>query len=216
MNPDEVRVAPEAGSCSQLLVSGGWHSSKLLLNHLLQSPHDTQVRVDVAFFLPVENLLTIQIHFEPAIRAGGERNRDISAKSTKELVRHPRGGRVMFSSDAIHDVNKNFPLRSHLYPPSYELSAWTASKKACSLVHILQFPPRMSNGRIFSAVMSKRRPTRLAVRPLCSSVSQQDGLDIVVRGGIESAAGTAPIDLPWSCSTAPRLRARERRLTHAR
>jgi hypothetical protein len=95
---------------SQQLVSGGWHSIEFLLNHLLQSPYHTQVWVDVTFFLAVENLLTIQIHFEPAIRTGGERDRNITTKSTKELVRHPRGGRVMFSSDAVHDVYENFPL----------------------------------------------------------------------------------------------------------
>ena len=131
-----------------MLVSGGWHSSELLLDHLLQSPYDTQIWVDVAFFLAVENLLTIHIHFEPAIRTGGERNRDISRKGAKELVRHPRGGRVMFSSDAVHDVHENFPLRSHLYPPSYGLPAYTVSKKAFSLAHILHFPTGKSNCRI--------------------------------------------------------------------
>ena len=130
-----------------MLVSGGWHSGEFLLDHLLQSPHYTQVWVDVAFLLPVENLLTIHIHFEPAICAGGERNGDISTKGTKELVRHPRGGRVMFSSDAVHDVYENFPLRSHPYPPSYELPAYTVSKRAISLAHILHFLTRKSNGR---------------------------------------------------------------------
>jgi hypothetical protein len=133
-------VAPDAGRYSQLLVSSGWHSSEFLLNYLLQSPHYTQVWVDVAFFLPVENLLTIQIHFEPAIRTGGERDRDISAKGTKELVRHPRGGRVMFSSDAVHDVHENFPLRSHLYPPSYELAASTVSKRLSASSVFYIFP----------------------------------------------------------------------------
>ena len=104
---------------SQLLVSSGWQSIQFLLDHFLQSPHYTQVWVDVAFFLPVENLLTIQIHFEPAIRAGGERDCNISTKGTKELIRHPRGGCVMFSSDAVHDVHENFPFRSHPDPPSY-------------------------------------------------------------------------------------------------
>ncbi|SRR6266851_2812532 len=152
-----------------MLVSGGWHSSELFLDHFLQSPHYTQVWVDVAFFLPVENLLTIHIHFEPAIRTGGERDRYIASKGTKKLVRHPRGGRVMFSSDAVHDVHKNFPLRSHLYPPSYELPAYTVSNKAFSLAHILHFPTGKSNGRIYSAVIDQRRPTRLAGRPLCNS-----------------------------------------------
>jgi hypothetical protein len=133
-----------------LLVSSGWHSIQFLLDHFLQSPHYTQVWVDVAFFLPVENLLTIQIHFEPAIRAGGERDRDISAKSTKELVRHPRGGRVMFSSDAVHDVHENFPLRSHLYPPSYELAAYTVSKRL-SASPIFYIFPRGSQTAEYSA-----------------------------------------------------------------
>lgn len=104
VSPDETRVTPDIEEF-QLLVSGGWHSSEFLLDHLLQSPYYTQIWVDVAFFLPVENLLTIHIHFEPAIRAGGERDRYISSKGTKELVRHPRGGRVMFSSDTVHDVH---------------------------------------------------------------------------------------------------------------
>ena len=52
----------------------------------------------------------------------------------------------MFSSDAVHDIHENFPLRSHLYPPSYELPASKVSQKAFSLAHILQFPTRKSNG----------------------------------------------------------------------
>jgi len=95
---------------SQLLVSGGWHSIEFLLDHLLQFPYHAQVWVDIAFFFPVKNLLTIQIHFEPAIGTGSERDRNISTKGTKKLVRHPRGGRVMFSSDAVYDVHENFPL----------------------------------------------------------------------------------------------------------
>jgi hypothetical protein len=103
--PRQGESGSRCWSASQLLVSGGWHSIEFLLDHLLQSPHYAQVWVDVAFFLPVENLLTIHIYFEPAIRAGGERDRYIARKGTKELVRHPRGGCVMFSSDAVHDVN---------------------------------------------------------------------------------------------------------------
>jgi hypothetical protein len=36
---------------------------------------------------------------------------------------------VMFSSDTVHDVNENFPLRSHACPPSYELSAYTVTPR---------------------------------------------------------------------------------------
>ena len=153
----------------QRLVSGSWHSVQLLLDDLLHSADQTQVGVDVALFLPVENLLTIQVNFEPAIRTGGEGNCGVSTKGSEELVRHPRGGRVMFSSDAVHNVHENFPLRSHLYPPSYELTAYTVSKKAFSLAHILHFPTRKSNGRISCAVIGKWQPAGLAGRLLCRS-----------------------------------------------
>ena len=146
LKPLATRYEPGRGTSgsrgwrrSQLLVSGGWHSIEFLLDHLLQSPYHAQVWVDIAFFLPVKNLLTIQIHFEPAICTGGERDRNISTKGTKKLVRHPRGGRVMFSSDAVHNIHEHFPLRSHLYPPSYELSANTIRKRhaASSVFYIL-------------------------------------------------------------------------------
>jgi hypothetical protein len=88
-----------------VLVSGGWHSSEFLLDYLLQSSYHTQVWIDVAFFLPVEDLLAIQIHFKPAICTGSERDRYIATKCTKKLVRHPRGGRVMFSSDTVYNIN---------------------------------------------------------------------------------------------------------------
>jgi len=32
---------------------------------------------------------------------------------------------VMFSSDAVYDIHEDFPLRSHLDAPSYELPAYT-------------------------------------------------------------------------------------------
>jgi hypothetical protein len=164
LKPLATRYEPRRGASGsrgwrrpQLLVSGGWHSIEFLLDHLLQFSYHAQVWVDIAFFLPVKNLLTIQIHFEPAICTGGERDRDISTKGTKKLVRHPRGGRVMFSSDAVHNVHEHFPLRSHLYPPSYELSADTVRKKAFSLIRILHFITRKSNGRTDPAVLGQRR-----------------------------------------------------------
>ncbi len=89
----------------QLLVSSGWDRVQLRLDHLLHFPNPNQVRHSVAFCLLVKNLLTIQIHFEPAIGAGGERDSGISAVAAEKLVRHPRGGRVIFSSDAVHDIH---------------------------------------------------------------------------------------------------------------
>ncbi len=89
----------------QLLVSSGWDRVQLRLNHLLHFPNPDQVRHSIAFCLLIKNLLTIQIHFEPAIGAGGERDCGISAVAAEKLVRHPRGGRVIFSSDAVHDIH---------------------------------------------------------------------------------------------------------------
>jgi hypothetical protein len=87
---------------------------------------------------------------------------------------------VMFSSDAIHNVHEHFPFRSHLYPPSYELSANTVMKKAFSLLRILQFTTRKSNGSTCSAVLGQPQPSRLAGKPLCSSD---------VYGGADTGAG---------------------------
>ena len=127
MSPNETRVTPDTEEF-QLLVSGGWHSVQLRLDYLLHFPNPDQVGHSIALFLPVENLLTIEVYFEPAIRAGGERNCSISTKCTEELVRHPRGGRAMFSSDTVQDINQNFPLRcGHYYPPLCKLSSHTCN-----------------------------------------------------------------------------------------
>ena len=99
------------------LVSGsGLESIQLLLHHLFESPHHAQVWVNVTLFLPIENLLTIEVHLEPAIRARGDTHSNVTAKRTEKLVRHPRGGRVMFSRDAVNDIHESFPFRSHQLP----------------------------------------------------------------------------------------------------
>ena len=105
-----------------LLVRSGRHGFQLGLDNLFHFPDPTQVGVNVVLFLAVENLLSVQVHFKAAIRAGGERDRHIATKSPEELVRHPRGGRVMLSRDTVHDVYEGFPFTGHHYPPSYELS----------------------------------------------------------------------------------------------
>ena len=88
-----------------MLISSGWHSIEFRLHHLLPFPHSYQVGHRLALFLhAVENLLTIQIHFEPAVCTRGQRDAYISTKGTEELVRHPRGGREMFSTDTIHNI----------------------------------------------------------------------------------------------------------------
>ena len=127
--------SPGIGELARRLVgsSGSWERFQLRLHYFLQSPHHGEVWVDVAFFLAIENLLTIHVHFEPAIGTRGERDSYITSKGTEELVRHPRGGRVMFSSYTVHDIYKHFPLRSHRYPPSYELSSILSVNVALSL-----------------------------------------------------------------------------------
>ena len=89
-----------------------------------------QVRVDVVQLLPIEDLLTIQVDFEPAIRPRGEGDSNVFPKSPKEFVGHPRGRGVVLSRDAIHDVHENLPFSvSHLYPPSCDLQSHTTSER---------------------------------------------------------------------------------------
>jgi hypothetical protein len=107
---------------------------------------------------------------------------------------------VMFSSDAAHNVHEHFPLRGHLYPPSYELSADTVIKKAFSLDRIVHFTTRKSNGSTYAAVLGQQQAYAPSREALCSSGSRQDSLAMVVRGGRESASGTVPRSLVLSHS----------------
>jgi hypothetical protein len=82
------------------LVSGD-QRVQLGLDHLLQFPDSGQVGVLPFLLLAVKNLLAIQVHFESAIRAGGERNPHVWPKAAKEFVRQPRGGRMELSRHAV-------------------------------------------------------------------------------------------------------------------
>lgn len=98
----------------------GWNSAQLLvsgyerfqpgLDHSLQFPDHCEVGVDVPLFLPVEDLLPIQVNFEAAIRPRGEGNGSFWTKSSEKFVGHPRGRGVVLSSDAVQNVHKHFPL----------------------------------------------------------------------------------------------------------
>jgi hypothetical protein len=105
------------GQAGALVTGASRDSLQLGLDDFLHVPHPFQLWEDVPFFDLVENLVAIEIHFKAAIGPRSERNRYITTKGTEEFVRHPRGGRVMFSSDAIHDVDERFPFISHSCPP---------------------------------------------------------------------------------------------------
>ena len=104
--------------------SGGFQRIQLLLHRFFQLPQLEQVGHWLALFLhAVVDFLTVQTDFEPAICTRGQGDCYIITKGTEELVRHPRGGREMSSTDTVQDVYQRFPLRSHRYPPSYVLSS---------------------------------------------------------------------------------------------
>ena len=96
-------------SAGPRLISGN-QRVQLGLDHLLQLPDSGKVGVLPFLLLPVKNLLAIQVHFEPAIRARGERNPHIRPKAAKAFVRQPRGGRVELSRHAVQDIHQHFPL----------------------------------------------------------------------------------------------------------
>jgi len=107
------QYGPSYRVTTSCLVSSGWHSIQLGLHDLFHLANPDQIRHRIAFFFPVKNLLTIEIHFEAAIGAGGEREGSVTTKRTEKLVRHPRGGRGMFSSHAVDDVYQHFPFCCH-------------------------------------------------------------------------------------------------------
>ena len=83
-----------------------------------------EVWVDVVELLPVEDLLTIQVDFEPAIRPRGQGDSNVFPKSPKEFVGHPRGRSVVLSRDAVQDIHENFPLTicGHIHPPYVQVA----------------------------------------------------------------------------------------------
>jgi hypothetical protein len=113
----ELKV--HVGSCAGPRLVRGHQRVQLGLDHLLQFPDSGQVGVLPFLRLAVKNLLAIQVHFESAIGAGGERNPHVWPKAPKEFVRQPRGGRVELSRHAVQDIHQHFPLAvgRHGYPP---------------------------------------------------------------------------------------------------
>jgi hypothetical protein len=118
----ELKV--HVGSCAGPRLVRGDQRVQLGLDHLLQFPDSGQVGVLAFLRLPVKNLLAIQVHFESAIRAGGERNPHVRSKAAKEFVRQPRGGRVELSRHAVQDIHEHFPLaiRRHSHPPDVQVA----------------------------------------------------------------------------------------------
>jgi hypothetical protein len=88
----------------------GHQRVQLGLDHLFQLPDSGEVGVLPLLLLPVKNLLAIQVNFESAIGAGGERNPYVWPKGAKEFVRQPRGGCVVLSGHAVQDIYEHFPL----------------------------------------------------------------------------------------------------------
>jgi hypothetical protein len=114
---EELKVHVGSGAGPRLV--SAHQRVQLGLDHLLQFPDSGQVGVLPFLCLPVKNLLAIQVNFESAIRAGGERNTHAWSKAVKEFVRQPRGGRVELSRHAVQDIHQHFPFAvgRHGSPP---------------------------------------------------------------------------------------------------
>jgi hypothetical protein len=130
-----------------LVIGSSGNRIQLGLDHLFELPNPTQLWKSVILFLLIKDLLPIQIHFKPAICPWGKRNSHITSKGTKELVRHPRGGRVMLSSDTIHDINESFPLTSHGDLLCRVHKIHCTCTMCLNLSTILGIPRRKSSGR---------------------------------------------------------------------
>ena len=107
----------EEQQSAALLVGCRRNSIQFGLDDLFHLADQAQVWIDVAFFLTVENFLAVQIHFKTTIGTWGQRNCNTPTVRPEELVRHPRGGCVMLSSDTVDNVDQRFPFFSHAYSP---------------------------------------------------------------------------------------------------
>ena len=106
---------------SSLLVVGvGWDRVQLCLNLPFHLPDPGQVWINLSLFQPVKNLLPVHIDFHPAVSTGGNRDSYIAAEGPEELVRHPRGGCVVLSRNAVNDLHMSFTaITCHRNPPLY-------------------------------------------------------------------------------------------------
>ena len=120
-----------------LVVGCGWYSLQLRRYYLFHLPNTREVGIYVALSFAVEDLLTIQIDFDATLPTRLERDRNITAVGPEELIRHPRGGRMVLSRYAVYDLYMGFALTtSHIFPPSVLASSRPSSHAGRSdIVH---------------------------------------------------------------------------------
>jgi len=79
-------------------------------DHRFQLPDHREIRINVASFLPIPNLLAIEVDFKPTIRPRSQGDCNVAAEGPEEFVGHPRGRGVMLSRDAVQDVYDHLPF----------------------------------------------------------------------------------------------------------
>jgi hypothetical protein len=158
-----------------LVIGSSGNRIQLGLDHLFELANPTQLWKSVILFLLVEDLFPIQIHFKPAICPWGKRNSHIATKGTKKLVRHPRGGRVMLSSDTIHDIDESFPLTSHCVLLCRVQQIHCTCTMCLKLCTILGIPRRKSSGR---SPVCAREP-RIDTLSMPSVLSKNNTLSVI-------------------------------------
>ena len=91
---------------------GGVHFCNPVPDDLLHLADAAQVGENVAFAELVENPLAVHEHFHNALAPGGDGYGNVGAEGMEELIRHPRGGSVMLSRNAISDFYLDFTFHS--------------------------------------------------------------------------------------------------------
>ena len=80
------------------------HFGNLRGDALLHLADPSQVGIDLAFALLVEDALSVDEDFHDALAAGGNGDSSVRPVGPEKLIRHPRGGSEMLSRNAISDL----------------------------------------------------------------------------------------------------------------
>ena len=105
----------EATGVIKLIVSGDrLQAGNPLGDDFLHLADPGQIGVRITFGLLVEDLLAIHKYFHDALAARGNGYRRIRAVGSEEFIRHPRGGSVVLSRNAVRNLYLNFPFHKFL------------------------------------------------------------------------------------------------------
>ena len=91
----------------------GWHRYGVaysVSDNLSHFPYPLQIGEHVVFALLIVDSLAIHEHFHDALPSRRDGHGNVRAKVSEKLIRHPRGGTEVLSTNAVSDLYLDFPF----------------------------------------------------------------------------------------------------------